>query len=116
MAVYHFLRPVKFPRTDKFLFLLLTNPLCFIIIRKDAAGYLIDILEPHDQTRTDNLPKAIGLAKYAARNPGAGRIQLIHMNGGALRRLDLSRSQVRDRVLIASSDHDLNNVFTSYME
>lgn len=88
----------------------------FIIIRKDAAGYLIDILEPHDQTRTDNLPKAIGLAKYAARNPGAGRIQLIHMNGGALRRLDLSRSQVRDRVLIASSDHDLNNVFTSYME
>ena len=88
----------------------------FIIIRKDAAGYLIDILEPHDQTRTDNLPKAIGLAKYAARNPGAGRIQLIHMNGGALRRLDLSRSQVRDRVLIASSDHDLNNVFTSYMQ
>ena len=88
----------------------------FIIIRKDAAGYLIDILEPHDQTRTDNLPKAIGLAKYAARNPGAGRIQLIHMNGGALRRLDLSRSQVRDRVLIASSDHDLNNVFTSYRE
>lgn len=88
----------------------------FIIIRKDAPGYLIDILEPHDQTRTDNLPKAIGLAKYAARNPGAGRIQLIHMNGGALRRLDLSRSQVRDRVLIASSDHDLNNVFTSYME
>ena len=88
----------------------------FIIIRKDAAGYLIDILEPHDQIRTDNLPKAIGLAKYAARNPGAGRIQLIHMNGGALRRLDLSRSQVRDRVLIASSDHDLNNVFTSYME
>lgn len=88
----------------------------FIIIRKDAAGYLIDILEPHDQTRTDNLPKAIGLAKYAARNPGAGRIQLIHMNGGALRRLDLSRSQVRDRVLIASSDHDLNNVFEQYMQ
>lgn len=88
----------------------------FIIIRKDAAGYLIDILEPHDQTRTDNLPKAIGLAKYAARNPGAGRIQLIHMNGGALRRLDLSRSQVRDRVLIASSDHDLNNVFEQFKQ
>ena len=88
----------------------------FIVIRKDAAGYVIDILEPHDQTRTDNLPKAIGLAKYAAKNPGAGRIQLIHMNGGILRRLDLSKSQVRDRVLIASSDHDLNNVFTSYME
>lgn len=87
----------------------------FIIIRKDAAGYLIDILEPHDQTRTDNLPKAIGLAKYAARNPGAGRIQLIHMNGGALRRLDLSRSQVRNRVIVASSDHDLNNIFANFM-
>lgn len=88
----------------------------FIVIRKDAAGYVIDILEPHDQTRTDNLPKAIGLAKYAAKNPGAGRIQLIHMNGGVLRRLDLSRSQVRDRVLIASSDHDLNNVFEQYKQ
>lgn len=88
----------------------------FIIIRKDATGYVIDILEPHDQTRTDNLPKAIGFAKYAARNSGAGRIQLIHMDGRVLRRLDLSRSQVRERVLIASSNHDLNNVFTSYME
>lgn len=86
----------------------------FIVIRKDGTGYVIDILEPHDQTRTDNLPKAIGLAKYAAKQPEAGRIQLIHKDGNTLRRLDLSKSQVRDRVLIASSDHDLNNIFNQY--
>ena len=86
----------------------------FIVIRKDEDGYVIDILEPHDQSRTDNLPKAIGLAKYAAKNPGAGRIQLIHLEGGVLKRIDLSRKSIRDRVLYAASDYELNNIFRDY--
>ena len=86
----------------------------FIVIRKDDDGYVIDILEPHDQSRTDNLPKAIGLAKYAAKNPGAGRIQLIHLEGGVLKRIDLSRKSTRDRVLYAASDYELNNIFRDY--
>ena len=86
----------------------------FIVIRKDEDGYVIDILEPHDQSRTDNLPKAIGLAKYAAKNPGAGRIQLIHLEGGVLKRIDLSRKSTRDRVLYAASDYELNNIFRDY--
>lgn len=86
----------------------------FIVIRKDEDGYVIDILEPHDQSRTDNLPKAIGLAKYAAKNPGAGRIQLIHVEGGILKRIDLSKKATRDRVLLAASDYELNNIFRDY--
>ena len=86
----------------------------FIVIRKDEDGYIIDILEPHDQSRTDNLPKAIGLAKYAAKNPGAGRIQLIHLEGGELKRIDLSKKATRDRVLFAASDYELNNIFRDY--
>ena len=86
----------------------------FIVIRKDEEGYIVDILEPHDQSRTDNLPKAIGLAKYAAKNPGAGRIQLIHLEGGLLKRIDLSRKATRDRVLTAASDYELNNIFRDY--
>ena len=86
----------------------------FIIIRKDADGYVLDILEPHDQSRTDNLPKAIGLAKYAAENPEWGRIQLIHMEGGSLRRIDLAKKAVRDRVRSASTDYELNNIFRDY--
>lgn len=83
----------------------------FLVIRKDENGYIIDILEPHDETRTDNLPKAIGLAKYAAKSPGAGRIQLIHLAQGTLKRIDLSRKSTRDKVLFAASDHELNNIF-----
>ena len=83
----------------------------FIVVRRDENGYVIDILEPHDESRTDNLPKAIGLAKYAALNPEAGRIQLIHMGQKRLIRLDLAKKLTRDRVLVAASDHELNNIF-----
>lgn len=86
----------------------------FIVIRKDEDGYVIDILEPHDQSRTDNLPKAKGLARYAAKNPGAGRIQLIHLESGVLKRIDLSKKATRDRVLFAASDYELNNIFRDY--
>lgn len=86
----------------------------FIIIRKDADGYVLDILEPHDQSRTDNLPKAIGLAKYAAENPEWGRIQLIHMEGGTLKRIDLTKKAVRDKVRFAATDYELNNIFRDY--
>ena len=85
----------------------------FIIVRKDNEEdkYVFDILEPHDQGRTDNLPKAIGLAKYAAKHPELGRIQLIHMDGQVLKRIDLAKKATRDRVLHAASDHELNNIF-----
>ena len=86
----------------------------FVVIRKDENGYVIDILEPHDQSRTDNLPKAIGLAKYAAKETRAGRIQLIHLEGGVLKRIDLAKKATRDRVLFAASDYELNNIFREY--
>ena len=86
----------------------------FIVIRKTEEGYVADILEPHDQSRTDNLPKAIGLAKYAAKETRAGRIQLIHLEGGVLKRIDLAKKATRDRVLFAATDYELNNIFRDY--
>lgn len=86
----------------------------FVVIRKDENDYVLDILEPHDQSRTDNLPKAIGLAKYAAKETRAGRIQLIHLEGGVLKRIDLAKKATRDRVLFAASDLELNNIFREY--
>ena len=83
----------------------------FLIIRKDDVGLVIDILEPHDGTRTDNLGKAKGFAEYARQNPGVGRLQLIRVVNGQIRRLDMSRSAVRDRVTRAMSDDDLNYIF-----
>jgi type III restriction enzyme len=86
----------------------------FIVIRKTEEGYVVDILEPHDQSRTDNLPKAIGLAKYAAKETRVGRVQLIHIESGTIKRIDLSKKATRDRVLFAATDYELNNIFRDY--
>lgn len=90
----------------------------FLVIRKDGPDYIVDILEPHDPTRTDNLGKAKGLAEYARQNPGVGRIQLIRMKKDSLGnekpfRLDMSKSSVRDKVLHCANDLELNHIFDS---
>ncbi len=87
----------------------------FLIIRKDMAGYVVDILEPHDGSRTDNLGKAKGLAKYAKDNAGIiGKVQLIRLENGAIKRLELSRNAVHDQVLRCGSDDQLNFIFGQY--
>lgn len=83
----------------------------FLIIRKDEMGFVIDILEPHDGTRTDNLGKAKGFAEYARQNPGVGRLQLVRLLNGRIKRLDMSRSAVRDRVSHAMSNDELDHIF-----
>ena len=83
----------------------------FLIIRKDEMGFVIDILEPHDGTRTDNLGKAKGFAEYARQNPGVGRLQLIRLLNGRIKRLDMSCSAVRDRVSHAMSNDELDRIF-----
>lgn len=37
----------------------------FAVVRKSAKGFVVDILEPHNDSYVDALPKAIGLAKFA---------------------------------------------------
>ena len=90
----------------------------FLIIHSEGAEYVVDVLEPHDPTRVDNLGKAKGLAEYARQNPGVGRIQLIRMKRDALGkerpyRLDLSKSLVRDKVSHCASNEELNHIFDS---
>lgn len=89
----------------------------FLIIRKDPnTGLVVDILEPHDSSRVDNLPKAKGFVKYAKANPIVGRIQLIREMADAsgkkkLKRLDLTDMNVQERVLLANNNEDLNRIF-----
>lgn len=89
----------------------------FLIIRKDTdSEYVIDILEPHDPTRIDNLGKAKGFAEYARQNPGVGRIQLIRMGKDAaghnrLKRLDMAMSFVRDKVSRAMTNDEIDHIF-----
>ena len=89
----------------------------FVIIRKDSDNeYVVDILEPHDPTRIDNLGKARGFAEYARQNPGVGRIQLIRMAKDAVghnrfKRLDMAMSAVRDKVSHAMTNDELDHIF-----
>ena len=90
----------------------------FLIIRADGSDYVVDILEPHDPTRVDNLGKAKGFAEYARQNPGVGRIQLIRMQRDSVGRersfrLDMSKSSIRDRVSRCASNDELNRIFES---
>ncbi len=90
----------------------------FLIIRKDGSEYVVDILEPHDPTRQDNLGKAKGFAEYARQNPGVGRIQLIRMQRDSIGRerafrLDMSKSSIRDKVSRCASNDELNHIFES---
>ena len=90
----------------------------FLIIRKDdksQAGYVIDILEPHNPDFKDNLPKAKGFARYAEAEPKVGRIQLIRKvkDGGKekFKRLDFSKGEIRQKVLAMQTSDELDHLF-----
>ena len=89
----------------------------FLVIRKDKNNsYIVDILEPHDPSRKDNLPKAKGFAKYANENPELGRIELIRMSKDAIgnsrfKRLDMAKSEINQLVLKAMTNDDLDHIF-----
>lgn len=92
----------------------------FIIVRSDyAAGYLIDILEPHGEQFDDSLDKAIGLARYAKENPKIGRIQMIREKKDSLGnkvyvRLEMTDIEVQSKVIKATTSAELDNLFDKY--
>jgi len=88
-----------------------------LVVRADAHGYVFDVLEPHDPSRKDNYPKAVGLARFAERHGERfGRIQLIRKARGADRRehfyrLDMGRLNVRNKVRGITSNAELDRIF-----
>jgi len=89
----------------------------FLIVRSDPQlDYIVDILEPHNPEFKDNLGKAKGFAKYAENEPCIGRVQLIRTGKDAagkmrFKRLDLSQGAVRDKVLKAQNNDELDHIF-----
>ena len=94
----------------------------FLIIRKENGGdYIVDILEPHDPTRDDNVGKAKALAQYATDNPCIGRAQLIRVSksvtGDVLNRLDFAaHGELREKVAVINTNDELDNLFKLYGE
>ena len=76
-------------------------------------------MEPHNQSFDDNLGKAQGFAEYARENTGVGRIELIRkekneVNEDKFKRLDLSKREIREKVLQAINVEELNHIFDKY--
>jgi type III restriction enzyme len=89
-----------------------------IIIRADVSGeYVFDILEPHDPSRKDNYPKAVGLAKFAEKHGELfGRIQLIrreHKHGrNIFYRLDMRKLDIMNNIRGITSNDELDRIFS----
>jgi len=87
----------------------------FIVVRKVGDNYILDLLEPHNSSLTDNLAKAKGLAEYSQREQKIGRVQLIReiiIHGvKKLVRLELNNSLIRDKVIHATSNEELDHLF-----
>lgn len=88
-----------------------------LIVRADAHGYVFDILEPHDGSRKDNCPKAVGLAKFAELHwDKFGRIELIREKRGAdgqmhFYRLDMAKTSIRNKVRGITNNSELDRIF-----
>ncbi|QNK39956.1 DEAD/DEAH box helicase [Caproicibacter fermentans] len=91
-----------------------------MIVRKDAHGYIFDILEPHDSSRSDNCAKAKGLAEFAqAHFVVYGRIELIRKLSGTdgashFYRLNLTNITIQREVLAISTNEDLDRIFDTH--
>jgi len=84
----------------------------FIIVRKSNDGLIVDILEPHDSTRIDVLPKAIGLAKFAEEHGNKfGRLIISRKNGKNWQYLDMNDKLTREKTLKLSQHSSLESLF-----
>jgi type III restriction enzyme len=87
-----------------------------LVVRIGNYGNEYDVLEPHDPSRKDNYPKAVGLAKFAEKHgEHFGRIQLIrkvHKFGkDYFYRLDMNRTEIRNKVRGVTSNEELDRIF-----
>ncbi len=93
----------------------------FLIVRMDDEGeYVMDALEPHGDQYADSLPKAKGMAKYAAQEERLGRVQMIReVTDKATKkrrylRLDFTKGEVREKVREAMTMDEFDHIFRTY--
>jgi len=76
----------------------------FIFFAEQDGKVVVDLVDPHGLHLADALPKLQGLAAYANEHSDAyRRIETVAEACGKLRVLDLTRADVRQAVLVASS-------------
>ncbi len=84
----------------------------FAIVRKSYKGLIVDILEPHDDSRVDTVPKTIGLAMFAEEHgKGFGRIIVARKKGDKWQMVDINKNMTRVKVLKMQPSTDLEDLF-----
>ena len=76
----------------------------FIFFAEQDGKIVADIVDPHGSYLAEAIPKLQGLARYAEMHPGVfRRVEVIAEAGGKLRVLDLTRADVRQAAMEATS-------------
>ncbi len=84
----------------------------FVIVRKTKKGFQVDIIEPHDTTRTDTWAKAKGLAVFAEdHGMEFGRLIIARKKGNAFQYADVNDPATRKIARTLQSQNDLESLF-----
>jgi type III restriction enzyme len=84
----------------------------FVILRKNGNSFIVDILEPHDDTRVDTLPKAIGLAKFADAHGGKfGHLVIARKKGETWELADMNDKPTRVKTEGMQPQSNIDNLF-----
>jgi len=84
----------------------------FVIVRKRGKSYEVDVLEPHDDTRTDTWAKAKGLATFAdTHGMEFDRLIIARKRGQQLQMADMNDPATREKARKMQSQNDLESLF-----
>jgi type III restriction enzyme len=84
----------------------------FVIVRKSGKGLLADILEPHDDSRTDTWAKAKGLAIFADEHGmDFGRLIIARKKNNQWQLADVNDKATREKARKMQSSSDLESLF-----
>ncbi|MDI1250766.1 MAG: hypothetical protein PSV13_18025 [Lacunisphaera sp.] len=81
-------------------------------MRREGENLIADVIEPHDDSRTDTWAKARGLAVFADKHGVEfGRLVIARKKGTKWEMADLNRADVRERARKMQSSADLESMF-----
>lgn len=84
----------------------------FLVFREDGGKVVVDLLDPHRPDIQDAVPKAKGLAEYAAgHGVRFGRIEAIMVDGDGIWRLDLKSKKVREALSVVENSEGLVQLY-----
>lgn len=84
----------------------------FVIVREKGKGFVVDLLEPHDMSRVDTVPKAKGLAKFADEHGEEfGRLIVARKTGDKMQIADVQGKSIREKIKKKQAASSVDGLF-----